>query len=207
LQAHIHFNIIPGYHRCVLNPQESQDGARKPFQLSNYKKSTGVASNTILNIPSFLSSYLFRSHLYSQNIANSQSHSRPRNNPRQHGIALSGPTILVSARRGAADPTIDDDDLLEMKNRRRMAPRASSLSSSKLGGKNIQVDTDADLITKLKLAWRIFFPDKPKSLSPKEEGKKRLRMILVADRYVVLHYTASFFLFSLISPTHAISHL
>lgn len=52
----------------------------------------------------------------------------------------------------------------------------------KSDGKKIEVDANADLITKLKAAWRIFFPEKSKSLSPKEEGKKRLRMILVADR-------------------------
>jgi septum formation topological specificity factor MinE len=40
---------------------------------------------------------------------------------------------------------------------------------------------DADFFTKVKAAWRIFFPEK-KSLSPKDQGKKRLRMILVADR-------------------------
>jgi len=40
---------------------------------------------------------------------------------------------------------------------------------------------DADFLTKVKAAWRIFFPER-KYLSPKEEGKKRLRMILVADR-------------------------
>ncbi len=43
------------------------------------------------------------------------------------------------------------------------------------------ISDDADFMTKLKAAWRIFFPEK-KSLSPKEEGKNRLRMILVADR-------------------------
>lgn len=32
------------------------------------------------------------------------------------------------------------------------------------------------------MAWRIFFPEQPRTLSPKEEGKQRLRMILVADR-------------------------
>lgn len=40
---------------------------------------------------------------------------------------------------------------------------------------------DADFLTKIRAAWRIFFPER-KYLSPKEEGKKRLRMILVADR-------------------------
>eukprot|EP00775_Hariotina_reticulata_P012388 gene12388-12522_t len=33
-------------------------------------------------------------------------------------------------------------------------------------------------VRKVKLAWNIFFP----AVTPKEEGKKRLRMILVADR-------------------------
>ena len=40
----------------------------------------------------------------------------------------------------------------------------------------------ADFMTKLKLAWNIFFPDTPKEVRPKEEAKQRLRMILVADR-------------------------
>jgi septum formation topological specificity factor MinE len=39
-----------------------------------------------------------------------------------------------------------------------------------------------DFMAKLILAWHIFFPNKPKDLSPKDEVKKRLRMILVADR-------------------------
>ncbi|KAL4421262.1 hypothetical protein ABPG75_010553 [Micractinium tetrahymenae] len=39
-----------------------------------------------------------------------------------------------------------------------------------------------DFFHKLKLAWQIFFPEQPRSLTPKEEGKQRLRMILVADR-------------------------
>jgi len=34
----------------------------------------------------------------------------------------------------------------------------------------------------VQLAWRIFFPEQPRTMSPKEEGKQRLRMILVADR-------------------------
>lgn len=39
-----------------------------------------------------------------------------------------------------------------------------------------------EFVRKLKAAWQIFFPPQPKSISPKEEGKNRLRMILVADR-------------------------
>jgi hypothetical protein len=40
----------------------------------------------------------------------------------------------------------------------------------------------ADFARKLRAAWQIFFPPQTKSVSPKEEGKNRLRMILVADR-------------------------
>jgi septum formation topological specificity factor MinE len=43
-----------------------------------------------------------------------------------------------------------------------------------------------DFLHKVRLAWRIFFPEQPRLLTPKEEGKHRLRMILVADRCVVL---------------------
>lgn len=39
-----------------------------------------------------------------------------------------------------------------------------------------------EFMHKVRLAWRIFFPEQPRLLTPKEEGKHRLRMILVADR-------------------------
>ena len=42
---------------------------------------------------------------------------------------------------------------------------------------------------KLRQAWHIFFPEQPADITPKEEGKHRLRMILVADRHV--HVTPS----------------
>jgi septum formation topological specificity factor MinE len=51
---------------------------------------------------------------------------------------------------------------------------SSSTSGAAAGG--------LDFVTKLKMAWRIFFPERPTVVSPKEEGKQRLRMILVADR-------------------------
>ena len=70
--------------------------------------------------------------------------------------------------------------------RRRAAPRATSSTVGYNRGGIIQVDPDADLISKIKTAWRIFFPERERPLSPKEEGKKRLRMILVADRYILL---------------------
>ncbi|GFR51757.1 hypothetical protein Agub_g14209 [Astrephomene gubernaculifera] len=40
----------------------------------------------------------------------------------------------------------------------------------------------SDLIHKLKLCFNIFFPAKPKDVTPKEEVKRRLKMVLVADR-------------------------
>jgi cell division topological specificity factor MinE len=61
--------------------------------------------------------------------------------------------------------------------RRRLQQRSRTSSQ--------QADDDSpitDFVRKVKAAWNIFFPERPKSLSPKEEGKKRLRMILVADR-------------------------
>ena len=39
-----------------------------------------------------------------------------------------------------------------------------------------------DFSRKLRAAWQIFFPPPPAVTTPKEEGKNRLRMILVADR-------------------------
>eukprot|EP00884_Botryococcus_braunii_P000786 jgi/Botrbrau1/10708/Bobra.357_1s0010.1 len=39
-----------------------------------------------------------------------------------------------------------------------------------------------DFLLKFRLAWAIFFPPKSQPLTPKDEGKHRLRMILVADR-------------------------
>jgi septum formation topological specificity factor MinE len=43
-------------------------------------------------------------------------------------------------------------------------------------------ETLDDFVSKIKAAWRIFFPERERDLTPKDEGKKRLRMILVADR-------------------------
>lgn len=46
----------------------------------------------------------------------------------------------------------------------------------------LEVSPVTDFMTKVKLAWRIFFPPQGPTASPKDEVKKRLRMILVADR-------------------------
>ena len=43
-----------------------------------------------------------------------------------------------------------------------------------------------DFSRKLRAAWQIFFPPPPAVTTPKEEGKNRLRMILVADRRACL---------------------
>eukprot|EP00798_Chlamydomonas_sp_ICE-L_P030599 gene30599-35610_t len=48
------------------------------------------------------------------------------------------------------------------------------------GGKLVK--ENETFTNKLRLAWSIFFPAKPKNLTPKDEVKKRLRMVLVADR-------------------------
>ena len=43
-------------------------------------------------------------------------------------------------------------------------------------------DPMSTFVIKVQAAWRIFFPPKAADMTPKDEGKKRLRMILVADR-------------------------
>lgn len=43
-------------------------------------------------------------------------------------------------------------------------------------------DPMSTFVFKVQAAWRIFFPPKAADMTPKDEGKKRLRMILVADR-------------------------
>lgn len=67
-------------------------------------------------------------------------------------------------------------DIVAMARRRTAAQQAAAAeqNSSGLG----------DFVRKLRAAWLIFFPERPRPLSPKEEGKRRLRMILVADRCV-----------------------
>ena len=87
----------------------------------------------------------------------------------------------------SSDAALDPEATIMLNTaRRRAAPRATSSTVGYNRGGIIQVDPDADLISKIKTAWRIFFPERERPLSPKEEGKKRLRMILVADRYILL---------------------
>lgn len=92
--------------------------------------------------------------------------------------------MSVVANRTGNDAALDPDAAILLNTmRRRAGPRATS-STFGYTRSGTDAESDADFITKLKAAWRIFFPEKQRSLSPKEEGKKRLRMILVADRYI-----------------------
>ncbi|GAX79851.1 hypothetical protein CEUSTIGMA_g7291.t1 [Chlamydomonas eustigma] len=62
---------------------------------------------------------------------------------------------------------------------------ASSISYSKRAGvKGVKAPVNAvdDFFFKVRLAWNIFFPPPVKTETSKEEVKKRLRMVLVADR-------------------------
>eukprot|EP00887_Chlorella_sp_A99_P001623 scaffold8.g1623.t1 len=72
----------------------------------------------------------------------------------------------------AADP--DTIDVISVA-RQRMNERQAGAAGAPAGPVN-------DFLRKLRLAWQVFFPERPRALTPKEEGKKRLRMILVADR-------------------------
>lgn len=99
--------------------------------------------------------------------------------PRQELPVSRSGLVVVQARSGRDAIIESDADIVNMTRRRLGSSQGNS--GSKASSK-LEVDSDADFVTKLKAAWRIFFPEKPRALSPKEEGKKRLRMILVADR-------------------------
>ena len=80
-------------------------------------------------------------------------------------------SLRVHARRWDADQLADRDVI--------------SLARGRLGKAPPPTDNPvADFVSKVQAAWQIFFPPRPKSLTPKSEAKKRLRMILVADRLV-----------------------
>lgn len=89
--------------------------------------------------------------------------------------------VITQARRSDVLADREDADLISYA-RSRMNQSAGYNAAGAPGTSKVEVDPNADLVTKLKAAWRIFFPEQPRSMSPKEEGKKRLRMILVADR-------------------------
>jgi hypothetical protein len=96
-------------------------------------------------------------------------------------------TVAV-ARNGTEGGAALDPEAVTMLNaaRKRIGTRPSSSTAGAAARPSIELAPDADFVAKVKAAWRIFFPEKQRPLTPKEEGKKRLRMILVADRYAKL---------------------
>lgn len=107
--------------------------------------------------------------------------------PAQTSQRRAGSVPVAASRSGTEGGAALDPEAVAMLNaaRRRIANRPSSSTAAAAARPSVQLAPDADFVAKIKAAWRIFFPEKPRSLSPKEEGKKRLRMILVADRYVI----------------------
>ncbi|KAL6770928.1 MINE1 [Auxenochlorella protothecoides x Auxenochlorella symbiontica] len=83
---------------------------------------------------------------------------------------VSKPTLnrlhVRSSSKAGAGP-VSDAHLAHLRNAGHPVPEAPGLQG---------------FVAKLKAAWQIFFPEKPPVLTPKDEGKNRLRMILVADR-------------------------
>lgn len=63
---------------------------------------------------------------------------------------------------------------------RALAPRLTT--TARAHRPSLRSSPTAVRMPQVQLAWRVFFPEQPRSLTPKEEGKQRLRMILVADR-------------------------
>jgi hypothetical protein len=97
-----------------------------------------------------------------------------------------GSVTIAATRSGTEGGTPLDPEAVAMLNAARKRIGNSRPSSSTAGAAarpSFELAPDADFVAKVKAAWRIFFPEKQRPLSPKEEGKKRLRMILVADRY------------------------
>ena len=116
--------------------------------------------------------------------------------PAQTSQRRSGSTTIITAARrntstttGGADLPFDaESSAIIAATRRRIGTRTTkptsttSPQSMNRSSTAVAVVEEDDFVAKVKAAWRIFFPEKQKPLSPKEEGKKRLRMILVADR-------------------------
>lgn len=102
----------------------------------------------------------------------------------QRGV---GAVTVSATRSGTEGGAALDPEAVAMLNaaRKRIGTRPSSSTSAAAACPSVELSPDADFVAKIKAAWRIFFPEKQRALSPKEEGKKRLRMILVADRYAL----------------------
>ena len=101
-----------------------------------------------------------------------------------------GPVRVLAASRSTADPGASaqqqqqprpqvadsEDTTLELVSmaRRKTAPPAASNERPR--------GPVSDFLQKCQAAYRIFFPEQSRNLTPKDEGRNRLRMILVADR-------------------------
>lgn len=105
--------------------------------------------------------------------------------PAQTSQRRAGAVTVGATRSGTEGGAALDPEAVAMLNaaRKRIGTRPSSSTAGAAARPSIELSPDADFVAKVKAAWRIFFPEKQRPLSPKEEGKKRLRMILVADRY------------------------
>ncbi|KAH7624597.1 hypothetical protein Ndes2526B_g00799 [Nannochloris sp. 'desiccata'] len=104
--------------------------------------------------------------------------------PAQTSQRRAGAVTVGATRSGTEGGAALDPEAVAMLNaaRKRIGTRPSSSTAGAAARPSIELSPDADFVAKVKAAWRIFFPEKQRPLSPKEEGKKRLRMILVADR-------------------------
>lgn len=83
----------------------------------------------------------------------------------------SGWALKAAGQERASVWSFDESDAINTYARRKFQTRSSPT------GNAVVVFVD-----KLKRAWQIFFPPDLAALNPREEGKNRLRMILVADR-------------------------
>jgi hypothetical protein len=104
--------------------------------------------------------------------------------PAQTSQRRAGAVTVAATRSGIDKGAPLDPEAVAMLNaaRKRIGTRPSTSTAGAAARPSIELAPDADFVAKVKAAWRIFFPEKQRPLSPKEEGKKRLRMILVADR-------------------------
>jgi len=87
-------------------------------------------------------------------------------------------------RRRASATTTSDGRLVDHRRGVRVASRASATGRRESGGGQVATSSSADELSfwgKMRAAYRIFFPPNAEETA-RQEAKKRLRMILVADR-------------------------
>ena len=114
---------------------------------------------------------------------------------RQQSAHLCAPARRSLAPRCAAGPTQEasasvqpaagrrllssDDDTFDLVAAARRKTSQSAPPAAEQGAAKSPV---SEFVSKCVAAYRIFFPQRQRNLSPKEQGRNRLRMILVADR-------------------------